>query len=382
MTIRILIIAVAALAAAMLVQRMGPAPEVQASIPVFEALSGGDTSGYARAVHPREFIFPEDHGPHPDFKTEWWYYTGNLEDTAGERFGFQFTLFRVGLAPTAADTTSDWSANQMYMGHFAVSDIENEQFYYFERFSRAAQDLAGATADPFRVWLDDWQAVSLEQMDTSVMPRQQIIAKEGGVSLTLTLENSKAIVLQGEKGLSQKAQGAGNASYYYSLTRLKASGAIEINGKTHKVSGNAWMDREWSTSVLGDDQIGWDWFSLQFDNGRELMYYQLRRQDGSAHPLSKGTLVAEDGSSTTLAVSDVQLTVLDHWTSPLSGRYPAKWRLEIPSRSISLTITPVFANQELDVSVRYWEGSVDIRGTEGAQTISGRGYVEMTGYAD
>ncbi len=382
MALRILILGLVVLVAAMLIKQTGPTPEVQASISVFEALSGGDTSGYARAISPREFIFPADHGAHPGFKTEWWYYTGNLSNSENERFGFQFTIFRIGLAPGADHSGSDWSANQMYMGHFALSDVEKRDFYFFERFSRAAQGLAGVQADPFQVWLEDWQVSGIEDTDKFQMLDQKLIAKEDDVALELTLENTKPIVLQGKNGLSQKAEGSGNASYYYSLTRLRASGEITLNGERHEVSGNAWMDREWSTSVLGSDQVGWDWFSLQFDNGHDLMYYQLRREDGSAHPLSKGTLVNPQGESAGLTASDVTLEVLDHWESPLSGRYPVKWRLEIPSKSLALTITPVMPEQELDVSVRYWEGAVLIEGQQAGQKVSGRGYVEMTGYAD
>lgn len=353
---------------------------VRSNLSLAEAM-GGDTTGYLRAEEPRAFVFPDDHGPHPGFKTEWWYYTGNLDATDGRRFGFQFTLFRVALVPPGtADTAraSAWATDHLYMGHFALSDVRNERLYAFERFSREAAGLAGAQTAPFRVWLEDWEAVSI---DSAGFP-MRVRAEQNGTGIDLLLTPAKPFVLQGDAGLDPKGTEPGNASYYYSATRLAAEGTVAVEGATYDVSGRAWMDREWSTSALAEDQVGWDWFSLQLDDGRDLMYYQLRTRDGTPDAESDGVLVAADGAKTTLRREDVQLEVLDTWTSPQGGTYPSGWRLQIPAQSLDLTVTPYFEAQELDVSVRYWEGAVQVTGTADGKPIAGSGYVELTGYAD
>ncbi len=361
-------------------QRAPTTAQVGSNLSLAEAM-GGDTTGYLKADAPRTFVFPEDHGPHSGFKTEWWYYTGNLNATDGQHYGFQFTLFRIALIPPDTRSlvrTSAWATEHLYMGHFALSDIQNEQFYAFERFSREAAALAGAQNDPFRVWLEGWEATSI---DSSGFP-MRVRAQQDGVGIDLLLTPAKPMVLQGDNGLDPKGAESGNASYYYSATRLSAQGTVTINDDPQAVAGLAWMDREWSTSALGDDQVGWDWFALQLSDGRDLMYYQLRNQDGTADAESDGVLVAADGSKTTLRRDDVQLEVLDSWTSPLGGTYPSGWRLVIPSQALDLTVTPSFKAQELDVSVRYWEGAVFIEGTTNGQPVEGSGYVELTGYAD
>jgi predicted secreted hydrolase len=194
----------------------------------------------------------------------------------------------------------------------------------------------------------------------------------------LRVEPAKPFVLQGDRGLSQKGPGSGNASYYYSYTRLSTDGIVVVDGDTLSVSGSSWLDREWSTSALGPDQVGWDWFSLQLDDGRDLMYYQLRNRDGSASRFSEGVLVDENGTKTSLGRSDVRLTVQDRWTTPDGSRtYPVAWRLQVPEENVDLQIRAAFPDQEMDVSVRYWEGAVGVNGS-----ATGRGYVEMTGYGD
>lgn len=341
----------------------------QASLSVAGALSGENTAGYARAIEPREFRFPEDHGPHPEFRTEWWYYTGNLSTGEGRRLGFQLTFFRSAFAPSMPERSSQWATRQAYLAHFTLSDLEGGQFHSFERWSRGALGLAGSQGGPFRVWLEDWSAEGDRAM--------RLRAAEDGVALDLTLQPGKPPVLQGERGLSRKSDEPGNASYYYSLTRMPASGTVRLEDERFQVTGLAWMDREWSTSSLGRDQVGWDWFALQLEDGRDLMLYQLRRRDGSADSTSSGTLVGPNGESRHLRLSDFQLEVLERWESPRSGAvYPAKWRLRVPSADLDLTIEPLLADQELDVSFRYWEGAVQISGSS-----RGRGYVEMTGYS-
>lgn len=355
-----------------------PAAPQDERLTVAETVGGEPQDGFARALEPRGFVFPADHGPHPQFKTEWWYYTGNLQNDQGRRFGYQLTFFRIGLRSEPVERDSNWAADQVYMAHFALTDPGAEDFYHFERFSRGAMSLAGAQAEPFRVWLEDWSAIGTL---ASSLP-MHLQATAGKVAIDLSLDSAKPIVLQGEQGVSQKSSEPGNASYYYSLTRMPTAGEVRIGTETFRVTGGSWLDREWSTSALADDQLGWDWFSLQFDDGRELMYYQLRLEDGRADPLSSGVLVAPDGSTTRLAAADLRIEALDHWQSPHSGgRYPARWRLRVPDQELELEIVPLLADQELQTSVRYWEGAVSLQGTSRGKTVRGHGYVELTGYA-
>jgi len=354
-----------------------PAP-IGASVQIGQALAG-DTTGYTRAVAPKPIRFPEDHGPHPDYKLEWWYYTGNLSTESGRRFGYQFTIFRNALAPpdsTAIDLESSWSTKQLYFAHFAVSDIEEKAFYASERFSRGAAGLAGAQADPFKVWLEDWRA---EQTNEG-MPPMRVQATQEGAAIDLTMDLAKPIVFQGDNGYSVKGPGYGNASYYYSMTRLNTLGTVTIDGETYEVEGSSWMDREWSTSLLAEDQEGWDWFSIQLDDGRDLMYFNVRHASGDVTPYSDGALIDQDGSKLELKPEEVNLEVLDTWESPKGGVYPSRWRLRVPSEELDLYIEPFFNNQELDVAVRYWEGAVEVSGTAADQSIRGVGYVELTGY--
>jgi len=352
---------------------------------------GGSGAGFARALVPRAFSFPADHGPHPEFRTEWWYYTGNLLTPAGRRFGFQLTVFREALAPHPAPRASEWAASQVYLAHFALSDVEGRRFRSFERTSRGALGLAGAQAAPFRAWVETWSAAGPPPGTgatgaTSATP-MRLVAQEGdgdgAAAIDLSLDPGKPPVLQGDRGLSKKGAEPGQASYYYSLPRMSARGTVRTGGETLPVAGLAWMDREWSTSSLGKDQVGWDWLALQLDDGRELMLYRLRRRDGSADPASQGTLVAAGGSYRPIPWSAVALASSATWTSPRSGaRYPARWRLSIPAEGLDLEIRPYLADQELDTSFRYWEGAVGVSGTASGRPISGSGYVELTGYGE
>ncbi len=359
--------------------------EARATLSLVETLGGADTVGYARAVEPRPFVFPADHGPHPGFRSEWWYYTGNLDGPDGERFGFQFTLFRGALAPplpdgTEADSADGWATRQVYLGHFTVTDARRGTFREAERYTRASAGLAGARADPFRVWLDDWE---VRGPDTGGTPWPTTLrARDSTAAVTLRLEPVKPLVLQGDRGLSRKGPEEGNASYYYSYTRLSAAGTVEVDGEPVSVTGSAWLDREWSTSALSDGQVGWDWFALQLSDGSELMVYQLRRADGTPDPFSAGVVVGPAGEAVSLASGDVLLESTGEWASPLDGAvYPSGWRVRVPSAALDLRVTPVLADQELDVSFRYWEGAVDVEGTADGRPVSGRGYVELTGYA-
>jgi len=333
-------------------------------------LSDDSAPGFKKALEVRSFTFPEDSGPHPGYQTEWWYYTGNLEDSSGRRFGYQLTFFRRALSPHSIDRKSSWAANQIYFAHFTVSDIENKKFYTAQRWSRAALKLAGARADPHKVWIGNWSSGK----DGKVF---KLIASENDFSINLILEPVKPVVLQGDRGLSQKGGDPGNASYYYSVTRLKTEGSLKVNGSEFKVQGLSWLDREWSTGALGEDIQGWDWFSLQLGDGRDIMLYQLRGKDGSLDTHSAGALIDKDGSIINLETSQFDIEVLDSWESPDTGvLYPSKWHVSIPEYAVDLTVTPYQPNQELNLSFIYWEGAVSISGGG----LSGNGYVELTGY--
>nr|MBA3873469.1 carotenoid 1,2-hydratase [Anaerolineae bacterium] len=274
-----------------------------------------DTTGYTRAIEPRTWNFPQDFGAHPDFQTEWWYYTGNVTTTDGHRFGYQFTIFRRAIEPPdkTVASTSEWRSNQIYMAHFAVSDIGGGKYYDVQRFSRAGADLAGATVDPvYHVWIEDWQIKAAD----ATAKNTTIKADAGQFAVDLNLEQIKPPALQGQNGLSPKSDQPGNASYYYSLTRLITNGSIRVGDQTFTVSGATWKDHEFSTSALGSTAQGWDWFGLQLDDNRELMLGQIRLQDGSHAPAFGGLLVQPDGTTRYLKSSDFTLEVTDHWQSP------------------------------------------------------------------
>jgi predicted secreted hydrolase len=358
------------------------APALGATLSLAEAFGAADPEGFERALVPRAFVFPGDHGPHPTFRTEWWYWTGNLRASGSEgarRFGFQLTFFRTALAPTLAPRRSAWSARDVYLAHLAVTDVEAGRFRARDRWARGALDLAGAAGNPLQVWIGDWSAEAAS--DQGGWPLR-LRAGDGDLGIELALSPGKAPVLQGDRGLSRKSSGEGNASYYYSLTRMPVSGKVRAGGRAFTVEGLAWMDREWSTSALAPEQVGWDWFALQLDDGRELMLYRLRTRDGGVSPESQGTLVAADGSARGLGRDAVEVQVLDYWTSPRGGtRYPGRWRLRVPADDLDVTVTPVVADQELDLAVRYWEGAVRVEGTARGAPLRGTGYVELVGYA-
>lgn len=355
----------------------GPEPD---GMSLVATLGGTDTTGYERATEVRAFVFPEDHGPHPGYRTEWWYVTGNLTSEDGRDFGFQLTIFRSALAPSEPGGPSAWATNQAYMGHFALTDIDGADFRAAEVFARGSVGLAGAQAEPLRVWIEDWV---LESRSRSVFPLR-LAADGDDFALELTLDAGKPVVLQGDRGLSQKGPEPGNASYYYALTRMPAEGRVVVDGEAFEVSGLAWLDREWSTSALSEGQVGWDWFALQLDDGWEMMVYRLREEDGSAHPLSDGVLIDPDGRRVPLRWgSDVRVTATGTWRSPVDGaEYPSGWRVEVPERGWDLAVEPAVPDQELRLAFRYWEGAVTVEGAgEGGEAVEGRGYVELTGYA-
>lgn len=355
--------------------------ENRTQISVSKIMGNQSAAGFEQALAPQSFNFPQDHGPHPGFGTEWWYFTGNMLSESGDRFGFQFTIFRNALSPHPVQRSSRWAAHQFYMGHFAVTLVEQNNFSAFERFARSANGLAGAKTEPLRIWLEDWE-VNGAMNPAADRPSFKIRAEQQEVAIQLKLESRKPVVLQGENGWSRKGPQPGNASYYYSLPRLAADGIITVNNKQYSVRGEAWLDREWSTSALGEDQVGWDWFSLQLSDTTEVMYYQLRHKDGSPDSFSSGIRIYQNGETRRFSSDDVTIDVLKYWQSPRGSNYPVQWQLAIPNENLFLKITPLIKNQELNLTVRYWEGAVRVDGQSDENEISGFGYVELTGYAD
>ncbi|WP_299488609.1 lipocalin-like domain-containing protein [Acaryochloris sp. IP29b_bin.137] len=330
---------------------------------------------FQKATVPIKLSFPKDFGPHEDYQTEWWYYTGNLETESGRLFGYELTLFRRGLTPGLPDQQgSAWRSNQVYFSHFTLSDIENQQFYPVERFNRGAAELAGAQANPYRIWLDDW---SVEE----VQPGQlQLHAQGPETALNLQVSLTTP-VLQGNKGLFVKGSELGNAAYYYSVVQQPTQGTVTVQGETLTVSGSSWTDHEFATRPLSQGTQGWDWFSLQLEDGSVLMLYGLRSHDGSDLPESSGTFINAEGKVLHLNGKDYQLQVLDRWTSPQSRtQYPSKWVISVPKLDLEMQVAPMMNNQELLLSTKYWEGAVSISGTQSQQPIWGKGYVELTGY--
>lgn len=356
--------------------------------PAQDTAAGGspvvDLTGYARAAPGVPVVFPWDFGPHPDFQTEWWYYTGNLAGPDGQRYGYQLTFFRRALLPPQLRSVraSDWGVEQVYLAHFAITDVPGGKHYAVEKMARGAAGLAGAAAEPYEVWLEDWSVV--ETGSGRYLLSVQVPAAEGrpALALRLTMVDVKGPVLQGLEGYSQKGPETGNASFYYSQTRLQSDGSLQIGDRLIEVNGYSWKDHEFSTGALSEGQVGWDWFSVQLDDGRELMFFQLRLEDGSIDPFSSGAVIDPEGNVQRLTREDFSIEVLETWQSPVSGgEYPAGWRVAIPSEEISLEIQPLLADQELDLQYTYWEGAVRVTGSANGQTVTGFGYVEMTGYA-
>jgi len=359
------------------------APDVSAD--VMAMMSGGDDdAGFARVTAPEPLAFPAAEGPHPAYRTEWWYYTGNLRATepraSGRRFGFQLTFFRSALAPSADVGARDsaWGTNQAYLAHFALTDVGAGAFHSAERLARGAAGLAGATADPFRAWLETWSA----SRDGGPVAPVRLVAADGPVAIDLSLRPAKPPVGHGDAGYSVKGPEPGNASMYFSYSRLAAAGTVATADGTFAVEGGAWHDHEWSTSALSEGQVGWDWLSLQLDDGRDLMVFRIREADGGIAPTSSGTLIAVDGTARHLAVDDFTLEPRGRWTSPRTGgAYPASWRVAVPGGGLELEVVPLLADQELSTAFRYWEGAVEVKGAADGEPIAGEGYLEMTGYA-
>lgn len=332
---------------------------------------------FALADEKWNFKFPRDLGAHPQFQTEWWYYTGNLFDQNGRQFGYQLTFFRRAINPEPlTERTSNWATNQVYLAHFTITDVLQKQHYQKEIISRGALGLAGVQLNPdFQVNLFDWTIRQIGEY------QYELKAESEGFSIQLMLTDQKGIILNGDQGLSKKGPEIGNASYYFSQTRLDSTGIVTIADQAYSVTGNSWMDHEFGSSTLGPSQIGWDWFSLQMDNNFELMLFQLRENDGSISSTSSGTLVDSDSSTIRLGNEDFEIQVLDTWKTDDGFTYPSQWRISSKTEKFDLTVTPVLADQENRFFFRYWEGSGRFEGLYQGQHVTGYGYVELTGYA-
>jgi predicted secreted hydrolase len=338
------------------------------------------SSSFKQAMPGYRYEFPKDHGSHEAMKTEWWYYTGHLQDAEGKTFGYELTFFRIGNEREQLPTDSAWALKNVYMTHFALSDENTQTFYHFERINRGALGLAGAEAETLHAWNKDWSVVLNTQNQHTLQ------AEQGPIRIVLSLEADRQPVIHGINGVSQKADCTGCASHYYSYTRMPTSGQIRVNNKTYTVTGNSWMDHEFGSNQLTKKQIGWDWFSVQLDNNTELMLYALRLKDGQLDPNSSGTIISHDtGEQTHLRQNDFEIRTLGYWTSPKTGgRYPSSWEVRIPRKNIKLRVTPTFKHQELvfgEGRPAYWEGSANVSGEFEKVSVSGRAYVELTGYA-
>ena len=334
--------------------------------------------GWRQAEAGYTLQFPRDHGSHPDYRIEWWYYTGNLSSDDGRRFGYQVTFFRIGVDP-APDNPSRWAVRDLFMAHLALTDIGAGRQLMAERLDRGGVGWAGAYAGTLDVWNGDWRA----DLDGAT---HRLRAVDRAFGVDLRLEPGKGTTAHGRDGLSRKGAQAGNASYYYSMTRMPTTGHLVVDGETVAVTGTSWMDHEFGTTFLEASQAGWDWFSLQLDDGSDLMVFQLRRADGEPDPHSAGTWVDAAGVATPLSAGEFTLVPGRRWSSPSTDAvYPVHWRIELPGRAASLEISAAVDAQELDTAastgVTYWEGAVTVRGRVGDGAVSGRGYLEMTGYA-
>jgi predicted secreted hydrolase len=326
------------------------------------------------------YEFPRDHFNHPDYRTEWWYFTGNVHTAEGRRFGYELTFFRQALEPEPAKGV--WDVRDVWLAHLALSDLDGRRFLHAERLNRTGPGLAGADLDLAKIWNGNWSVRwTLDAKAPGGVAQQQLEAVEERFRLSLSLKPEKAPVTHGQDGLSRKAEGEGRASLYVSYTRLATAGTIMLDGATYRVEGLSWMDHEIFTHSLSANESGWDWFSMQFDDGTELMLYRLRRKDGSVEPLSSGTYIDAQGRNRYLALRDFALEPGRVWKSPETGAsYPVEWKVKVPSVGIDSRVTTRLDGQELRGKVRsapvYWEGAVDITGTR-----RGSGYLEMTGYA-
>jgi predicted secreted hydrolase len=325
------------------------------------------------------YEFPRDHHAHREFKTEWWYFTGNLFDEKGHRFGYELTFFRQGIQPAAErdPNASRFIVDDLKFAHFAITDIADQKFIFEQKTNRGAFGEAGFDDAKRLAWLEDW---SLTANDNGSF---RLVASSGAGTIHLDLRPAKPPAVHGENGVSVKAAGGASASHYYSIPRLETTGDLTMNGQARAVRGESWFDHEWSSSQLGKGQVGWDWICVQWEDGAELMLYRMRLENGGVDPSSSGTWIAQDGATTHLRASDFQMTPVAFWKNKSNGaQYPIGWRIALFGQRVEFNIKAALEDQELKLgAITYWEGAIDATGTRDGKTIKGHGYLELTGYA-
>jgi len=328
---------------------------------------GMKTDRFAPVVPGKVFTFPEDHGPHPDYRIEWWYVTANLADPSGVAYGAQWTLFRQAVNPGTQQ--EGWANQQIWMGHAAVTRADTHR--YSEAFARGGIGQAGVEPNPLRAWIDAWEMRGLTRTRDDTIAPLELNASGADFSYALRLDAGHALVLQGDAGYSKKSE-RGQASYYFSQPYFKAAGSVTIDDKPVEVTGQAWMDREWSSQPLASDQTGWDWLSLHLTSGEKLMLYRLRQKDG--HNDLFGNWIEPDGHSIEIAsaANSMTPTVL---TDVEGRKVPTGWNIVIPAHGLRIETVPLNAKSWMGTSFPYWEGPISFRGSH-----SGVGYLEMTGY--
>jgi predicted secreted hydrolase len=356
-----------------LILALAGGPAWGAALGLESVLGDAGEARFERAEELRPFVFPADHGPHERFRSEWWYLTATLRDRTGARFGVQFTVFRQATTAAAPDA-NPWTPVQVYLAHFAVTDVAAGRHREAERLARGHPAVAGARAAPFAAWVDGW-SISADDLELRSL---RLNAASDGMAVELALRPVKPIVLQGDQGLSEK--GPGQASYYYSWPRLDVRGELTLGDVRHAVEGRAWFDREWSTSVLGPAQVGWDWFGLQLDSGEDLMAFRLRRKDGARDPFDHGTWIDAAGKATPLDARAFELTPVRTWRDEHGVVWPVEWTVRVLSSGGTRTFRVVaeLDDQRMDTLLTYWEGVVRIVDESGRRL--GAGYMELTGY--
>ena len=326
------------------------------------------------------FKFPVDHGAHNDFRSEWWYFTGNLTDANGRNFGYEFTVFRNASTYNSQKHKSEFENDQQYIAHFAVSDIQKNKFYYKEKLGLGEDSDAGAVCDPLKIWVSDWTVNGNYPTNNYYKPEFHIKAVTNKYSILLNLKSDKSLILNGDNGLSRKGPGSDEFSYYYSIPRISTEGTITINNVQYKVSGFSWFDLEWTNSSIGLNSIAWDWFSIQLDNDEELMFYKIKNNGASTGKYNYGAFINKDGEVEKLRDSDVKIITTDFWKSDLTKVYPSGWDIKVSKVNLAVKIKPMMKDQQLKLFTSYWEGAVQAWGTLKNRKITGKGYVELTGY--
>ncbi len=377
MIVVVALVLIAAWAQSWLDDLIPPTAEPAPGSDVIDFLTGEGGGEWSAVTRGRVLEFPRDHGEHPDYRQEWWYYTGNLRTPGGRRFGFQLTFFRFGHGAFDAYEGSAWRNEHSWMAHFAVSDVENGTLHAWQDYARGALSLAGATAQPFRVWVNGWSVSGVADgrggLDVTVD------ARVDETRIRLRLRGDAPPLLQGDHGFSEKDANGKTASYYYSLPNLEASGSLVLGGERFDVAGRAWMDREWSTEVLSKEQLGWDWFALRLARGDILMLFQVRGDAGRHFRYAVHVDIA--GRARYFGSDAITMTPSSWWQSEASGsRFPVGWQLAIAPAAIDLRVRAAFDAQALNLDFSYWEGVVDVAGSVDNERVRGEGYMELTGY--